>query len=223
MKKTITLLLAAAGIAAGATTPVELEWDSTNAAALDANTFANDEISVVFTMDLKKLSSVGGDIFTISGTVTTYTTTYGLTHTYESDWMMGDYNELWAIEKGSASGALCYDLAVKNPSFAEVVYTYGAGTFVAYMNFYNKNGALVNAKEYTWSGDFKDFTSVSMISSSVEKMDVYNTVIQKDDVQSAIDYYYNPTTPGDGNVPEPTTATLSLLALAGLAARRRRK
>ena len=32
-----------------------------------------------------------------------------------------------------------------------------------------------------------------------------------------------PSTPGDGNIPEPTTASLSLLALAGLAARRRRR
>ncbi len=218
MKKTFTLLMAAAGMAVAA--PVDLEWDSSNVAVLDAGTFVNDEISVVFTMDLAKLSTVGGDIFTISGT-NEWVTTYGLTHTYVSDWM-GDYSDLWAIEKGDATGALCYDLTVKNPSFAEVVYTYGAGTFVAYMNFYNKNGALVDAKEYTWKGSFVDFTSVSMISGSVEKMDVYNTVIQKDDVQSAIDYYYNPTTPGDGNVPEPTTATLSLLALAGLAARRRR-
>ncbi len=61
----------------------------------------------------------------------------------------------------------------------------------------------------------------------------FNTLSEHDGVVGSITgaELYNtaiiPTTPtpdgGEGTVPEPTTATLSLLALAGLAARRRRK
>ena len=84
MKKTFTLLMAAAGMAVAAPTPVELEWDSSQTAVLDAQTFANDEISVVFTMDFTKLSTTGGNIFTISGNCG-WNTTCGLKHYYESD------------------------------------------------------------------------------------------------------------------------------------------
>ena len=62
---------------------------------------------------------------------------------------------------------------------------------------------------------------------SIKDIYVYNTKLTQDEVANAMDLLLStPDTPGGDNnqpTPEPTTTTLSLLALAGLAARRRRK
>jgi len=57
----------------------------------------------------------------------------------------------------------------------------------------------------------------AMNSASIDNLAIWGKALQADQVSSLI-----VSSPSD-NVPEPTTATLSLLALAGLAARRRRK
>ncbi|MBQ4635648.1 MAG: PEP-CTERM sorting domain-containing protein [Akkermansia sp.] len=220
MKKTIALLLAAAGMAMGAT-PMDVTWEN-NAATLSGE---QTKITAVFTLDLTALKS-NGAIFAF--TPTSGDTQYGI------------------MNKSDAYGPYLYDVTpglneAKMLSFSPFPDEYSA--IIAYT--YDKAmGATVQLTTYdsmgkfSWSGSYKresdalDFTSISTLlkSSAIGKIDIYNTVLEGDDIAAAIDYLLNPNvqpdTPGGSDsptVPEPTTATLSLLALAGLAARRRRR
>ena len=75
-----------------------------------------------------------------------------------------------------------------------------------------------------WSYTSYDKTSVTLNFNTdlIDSVRVYNSVLEGTDAENAAKAVLG-FTPGDGNVPEPTTATLSLMALAALAARRRRK
>ena len=82
---------------------------------------------------------------------------------------------------------------------------------------------------YGWSGlkekaNITSFTIDSSIAGAVEKFAVWDSKVSSDGLDSAAMLTNMDTVAAAMKViPEPTTATLSLLALAGLAARRRRK
>lgn len=67
-----------------------------------------------------------------------------------------------------------------------------------------------------WTSGQKQYSSVDVNTSYVDQVYVFNSAMTKDDALSL-------NSQALAAVPEPATATLSLLALAGLAARRRRK
>ncbi len=96
-------------------------------------------------------------------------------------------------------------------------------SLTGYAYIYDNDGGLV---KYTGSRHFtyKPYTNISGVgvyAALVDKVFVYDSTLSATETEN-IAKSFAPSTPGDGNVPEPTTATLSLLALAGLAARRRR-
>ena len=227
MKKTLTLLFAAASMAMGAQ-PIEMNWID-NTAILDAETFANDNISVVFTMDVRLLE--GKSIFEIEGMAgEDWKDSYGLTHYY-------DYYEEWGYVEESSyvdglvnhkdNTSVCsYNLLEKKPVYADVVYSYTgetASTQVT-MYLYDANGNELDSYSNSCKiskSIFYDFISIKQ-SDAIMDIDVYNVAFDHQntaEITAAIQQLKNPSSP---NVPEPTTATLSLLALAGLAARRRR-
>ena len=225
MKKTIALLLAAAGMAMGAT-PMSITWDGNTS----TNTFSDDftAVTAVFTLDILNLNAYDTVFgFTPKGGSSQFGI-MGLNDSY------GAY--LYDITPGTFEGALLSLSTYPDEVSAIIAYTYdktiGATIHIA---TYNNRGSE------TWSGSYKadadalDFTSIATLtkSSAVGKIDVYDTALQGDEITAAIEYLKNPTIQPDGPdtpvepsepaVPEPTTATLSLLALSALAARRRRK
>ena len=78
-------------------------------------------------------------------------------------------------------------------------------------------------KEVVEGSKTRDTLSISELTkhAAVGNIEVYGSVLSPEEMAAAMTNLANPApTP---SVPEPTTATLSLLALAGLAARRRRR
>ncbi len=100
------------------------------------------------------------------------------------------------------------------PLTAGTVYTLsGDDTYMG-----SKISWTVNGVESVNTRNYDDYVAVntSLVSSAEEAAAAHHVMLNSAFVPSAI-------TPDTPPVPEPTTATLSLLALAGLAARRRRK
>lgn len=221
MKKTFTLLMAAAGMAVAAPTPVELERD-VNVLTLPNSLFANDAISVVFTVDFQNIEA--SNIIEIEGADTRYSsgdTLFGLNY---DDY----YNEITALINGQfGQNQLGYN-SIDGKSSANVVYTYqktaDAYQLTLLLIWGSPDGKLMPDVYMTSSGKsggIVDFTTLTL-SDKVGKVDVYNVALGKDEAYDAVEHLLNPNQPSSPSVPEPTTATLSLLALAGLAARRRR-
>lgn len=255
MKKTITLLLAAAGLAIAADdiNPIGLNFVSIEengsiikkTATLNSALFAENAFSVVLTLDFKALSSGGGDLFLVNGTThypsdpnDTRPASWGMKHYYMyEDYGWGDYYEsskLYGVANSSQnSQAIDYSLLNMQPEYADVVYSYkvenNESVLTTTMYFYNGNHDKIDdyVDTYTNSRNYlTTYTSIDVLSSAVTNLQLYNVALEGDQIQTALNTLKGnppPSTPGDGNVPEPTTATLSLLALAGLAARRRRR
>ena len=100
---------------------------------------------------------------------------------------------------------------------ARVIFTL---TYTDGKDAFQTSGTAGSVKSSGWvpAGLYVDVTAVESIA-------MYNSYITLEDAKSiGLDLATVPTNPDSGaTIPEPTTATLSLLALAGLAARRRRK
>ena len=150
----------------------------------------------------------------------------------------GKHLDAWVNNKDAY---LAIDLKYSEISNAEL-YTNAAIVFTSYdtqgsNSFFESRLYLStdNGMTYTltlegitkdgWAdGGFDSISSFSYNGKYVNKMDVYNSLLDpREEHLVAISNLKNDSTPGtDSTIPEPTTATLSLLALAGLAVRRRR-
>ena len=228
MKKTITMLLAATSVAMGATPSpiIELERGTTEGTITVDLTkdFDQNEISVVFTLDITKLYSWRSTLFTIEGTGTTH----GMCHEYFYDLYTYE-NYLAGLKGGNIDQTIYYDISEVYPASANIAYSYWYdGTnkyFDITMELFNEQGELV----YTYTRDvytstksvLESLSTLSIESSAIENVNVYNTALdhKTNEVKEAFAQLQG----GSSNIPEPTTATLSLLALSALAARRRRR
>ena len=224
MKKTIALLLATAGFAAAATDPLEITWTD-NEATLSESL---DAISVVFTLDFASMGTnrplyeqVYTTIFSWSGTTEEGSENGGVKHYFLDDPYFGDYyNDLQFFAPGTSKfGAAFVEGYVK----AIVGYTYGAGEVASrYITLIDASGNEI-VKDVASNKMTRDTLSISELTkhAAVGNIEVYGSVLSAEEMAAAMVNIANPApTP---SVPEPTTATLSLLALAGLAARRRRR
>lgn len=224
MKKTITLLLAAAGFAAAATDPLEITWidnEATLSESLDA-------ISVVFTLDFESLGTnkplneeVYTTIFSWSGTTEVGSENGGVKHYFLDDPYYGDYyNDLQFSAPGNSKFGSAY---VEDYVKAIIGYTYSVNEKACrYLTLIDANGNEI-VKEVVEGSKTRDTLSISELTkhAAVGNIEVYGSVLSAEEMAAAMVNIANPApTP---SVPEPTTATLSLLALAGLAARRRRR
>ena len=251
MKKTITLLLAATSVAMAKTTDVTdlLVWDENNTtASLVGAGFTNSDITVVLTLNWQNFdtNSISHDIFTIRDGANHC---LGLGMYFDEGWV-NDFNLIYS-NTGDVKYTTAFQGAnYLNSANSAVVFT--AGEITVTKTFakkdeegnilYDENGKIVTyqkaVQEYTltgylylWDGINEtpslieiiyagdaldiDYTSLTLGPNSVvDKMAVYTGVTD------------NPLNLAEKllglSTPEPTTATLSLLALAGLAARRRR-
>ena len=100
---------------------------------------------------------------------------------------------------------------------ASVVLTYSSGTGTTAIFTAIKNDGSVTTLGGTWNTDLK---SSGM---EIDKFTFDSTIVEQSFVFSNVSTVDQAKTLGYTVIPEPATATLSLLALCGLAARRRRK
>ena len=224
MKKTITLLLAAAGFAAAATDPLEITWVDDQATLTESL----DAISVVFTLDFASMGTnrplyeqVYTTIFSWSGTTEEGSENGGVKHYFLDDPYFDEYyNDLQFFAPGTSKFGTAF---VEGYVKAIVGYTYGAGEVAnRYITLIDASGNEI-AKAVASNKMTRDTLSISELTkhAAVGNIEVYGSVLSAEEMAAAMVNIANPApTP---SVPEPTTATLSLLALAGLAARRRRR
>ena len=251
MKKTITLLLAATSVAMAKTTDVTdlLVWDENNTtASLVGAGFTNSDITVVLTLNWNNFNanSLAHDIFTISDGSNHC---LGLGMFFDYEWY-NDFSLIYSNTGDVKYTPSFYP--VDNMSFVNSAVVFTAGVITKTETYYVKDdkgnilkdedGKYVTDKRevqkytltgylYLWDGinetptlnqivfdsdDLNiDYTSLTLGPNSVvDKMAVYTGVT--DNPLNLAEQLLGLSTP------EPTTATLSLLALAGLAARRRR-
>ena len=251
MKKTITLLLAATSVAMAKTTDVTdlLVWDENNTtASLVGAGFTNSDITVVLTLNWQNFDtySEAHDIFTISDDAN-HCLGLGMYFYYGEE---KDFNLIYSNTGGVKYTNAYQGANYLNSANSAVVFT--AGVISTTETYYvrddkgnilkDEDGKYVTDKRevqkytltgylYLWDGVNEtpslieiiydsnaldiDYTSLTLGPNSVvDKMAVYTGVTD------------NPLNLAEKmlglSTPEPTTATLSLLALAGLAARRRR-
>ena len=236
MKKTFITLLALAGVASAATTQVwDLSQSVTSGAFLyDATTglFTDNsavdgtvlnsvnesnqiQTNISFTLNLTAAQTVTGDTnllnMDMGGDIGLALTTTGLACT-------------WQGATGSSRGSVAFEtLLADSGVFADIegnkyitltfVETYGSGVQV-----WSNTTKLINDTSLKSSGN-TSLTSIYVNSGYVEALQ-FETEWKGDNIVNT-NVAFN--AEAMQVIPEPATATLSLLALAGLAARRRRK
>ncbi len=219
MKKTITLLLATAGLAVAASDPLDITWDADNKASLQSSL---DAISVVFTFDLSQLTATGlyepikTPIFQWDGTDEYGSVNGGVEHYYLDDPGYSYSNGIEGFYNSSGSG---YKSII---GFTEAIvgYTYGTNQKSKfYLTLIDAQGVETNY-EPVEGGKTRAQLAITNLTkhTGIGEIEVYDSVLSADEITSAMKGMA-----AAPAVPEPTTATLSLLALAGLAARRRRR
>lgn len=235
MKKTITLLLAAAGVAMAEVTPLTLQWEDGYAASPQGakyNEYAEgmyNTVTLVVDLNWDALltdESTETPIFSANAANGKYIG-MGLfvgNSKYLDAWI-NDVDEVDTIS--FKYSAIDNFRSYTDAAFVFTSYDFkeGKSYFEAYLYLSADNGETytlelrTNPKKTTAcdNGGFDTIASFSYDSEYVNKMDVYDTYLMPSEHLEAISKL------NTASVPEPTTATLSLLALAGLAARRRRR
>lgn len=239
MKKTIALLFALSAVAMGAER-LTLDWDDNCAAVFPDGkfTWGSDAVTVAVELNLDKMrtttdSAADAFIFALStkeDPVLQENWQHGAS--FEIDSKKNKYIDYLSLKYVCDYNIFSYTLndVLLNASSAALVYTSDQSGNVSYninmyLYAYDSNGDLMFfdphiAKdiEYKYT-DSSNGVNKSIVYNAtlVEGIDVYAGI---EDAGAAADRVLNPTY---SPIPEPTTATLSLLALAGLAARRRRR
>lgn len=240
MKKTIIALLAAAGMAMGADLTIDnkennakssYDFKSTTIEATVAinlklnNLLDLEEDATIFTLEGphtggERTVKVGLGI-DISGPYMDAVTASGFNYTYL------DMELSNTLIDQAAHGIVVFTLN-QDPDSGKVALS-------ELLFLYDKDGQMLTNAPYagmfrnTYSADYGSFTMFNINKDLFYEAQVYNSVLDDKSKYNLADEmiasYLGSSTPGGSDsptIPEPTTATLSLLALAGLAARRRR-
>lgn len=248
MKKTFTLILAAAGVAMAAT-EIDLtdKWEG-NTADISSETFTEGKATFFLTLNLEQLdawTTADGNVslgYLSADNTNNATTVLGTSINSQfstiRNWRNNGNGETF---QGTISSLPLPD------DIDGVKLEYAYATLVSYVYTYN-NASKIKTDMFFWSKDLEkvheltsntstlgstflsgiSYSSFTINSDYVysDQVALYNGQLSEDQDPYEIAKSLLPaaSTPGtDSTVPEPATATLSLLALAGLAARRRRK
>ncbi len=227
MKKTMTLLFAAMSSVFAATTDVTdlLVWDDSHTtASIVGAEFVDSEITVVLTLNWQNFDTTSEthDIFTISDAAN-HSVGIGM---YYADMGANDINMIYSNQGKS-------DYTGDKGSYQTVPYTSFERSAVVFTATMEDNYYVITGHLYLWETDSEspNYAKVYAQKQNVKNLGYEwltlgpNSVVDKVAVYSGVTE--NPLQLAENlingvTVPEPTTATLSLLALAGLAARRRR-
>ncbi len=235
MKKTLIALMALAGVAMAETTPTPvLTLSTTTTNTIDLSSYiTGNAFTVAVTLDYdtvknylladsgdnQQLINVGTDETLTTGSRIGMTICYGDNSAIRGTWNEATWNNAntSGFQVGMDLGAFD-SLSWGSGTVASLVmtYDYNNGT-TGVFTIADANGNVLNqiggAFYQGLRGSNFDPNSLQL-HSSVLSASVYNQVMTADQAKSL---------GASMIIPEPTTATLSLLALAGLAARRRRR
>ena len=239
------MLLLAAASAAIAVEPITLNWEKGTASVPEGIKFEQPEynaVTIVAELDWNAIDKAGKTegtfLFTVndamnhnhgmclySGKTKHIDAWFNGADTYRALDFPLQYDDGTNLISQSTHAVLlytAYDILVYDPDGKRVSTSYVWAQL--YLSFdkgesYTLTHDMSQPKGWQ-DGGFETIYSFSCNSTYVSNIDVYNTCLEEKDVAAAIEHV----TKGASNssIPEPTTATLSLLALAGLAARRRR-
>ena len=251
MKKTLAILLAATGMAMGEINPLTLDWqkgETTIDATVPNDASFSEQIGeAVYYNSVTLVAELNWSEFLSAGNTNgevLFTINDNSGHNHGLDLYVdngGKHLDAWVNDKDTwraidikyteipdytlaTNAALVFASYDRNTS-NNLTFMY-AYLYLSFDNGQTYQMMLDKQTTTGWNdGGFDNIASFSYNDTYINKMDVYNTYDMYNDYETAIKNLISPSapTPGDGNIPEPTTATLSLLALAGLAARRRRK
>lgn len=187
---------------------------------------ATTPISVVLQIDLKEMDALGGygpaPLFTWSSS------DYSYSGGVSVDPMFGDLY----VAEGNSNREAGVALPVWGYSSASgyeqsllgYTFTPGGDITISLINVLT-DGSFEEMQQWSTTSSIPADAQITLGSFYYDRVSVtphslYNGVLTNAEMESSLKAIVRPDSP---SVPEPTTATLSLLALAGLAARRRRK
>ena len=238
MKKTIALLLAAAG-ATLATEPLQLKWENNTASlttdingnVIDYNGLINynysNTLAVAISLNWQAIVQAVGtgsyNLFQIADSnenknhgLCLYFSQTG--KNYVDAWTNSQddvYNEFFVELQDSwttaTKAAIVYNSYISGKSISP--------SFDAYLYIWDENGnqKTVHASyANAHATSLESLNAISYDDTYINNINVYNDLFGGNDAAKLAERVV-------ASIPEPTTATLSLLALAGLAARRRRR
>ena len=225
MKKTISLILAASSFAMGAT-EIPVQWEYGSGSFQDGTpSNAITPISVLLQIALKEMDALGGygpvslfnwssDDFLYSGGVAVDPAVGEL---YVADGYSNKKAE-WDLPVWRYGPATGYEQSLLGYTF-----TPGGDITISLINV-KTDGSFEEMQQWSTSTSIPADAQITLGSfyyemDSVTPHSLYNGVLTNAEMESSLKAIVRPDSPA---VPEPTTATLSLMALCGLAARRRR-
>lgn len=235
MKKTITLLLAAASMAMGATPDLNIDNKENNANSSYSFTSTTIEATVAVNLNLSNLLNLQDNtpIFTLVGLHTGggRNVTVGLgidpSGPYMDaltangiNWEYLDIELENTVIRQAAHGIVTFTLQ-QDPETGKVALS-------ELLFLYDKEGNMLTNAAYLgmfrslYTAQYGNFTTFNITKDLVYGAQVYNSVLDNEAQYKLADEMMDSYL-GNSPVPEPTTATLSLLALSALAARRRRR
>lgn len=242
MKKTITLILAAASVVSAADPILDLGQGNVEQKEYSLSGISNHQYTAAITLNLEVMAQTPGisPIFALGGAAGGY---YGAEviafdnggidynsqrkGTLEEAFTFSVYNYSWQSVEGFTSLKELPNWSnAKSAAFVLVgdMYSSTKDEFTGYLFILNNDDSVsAYAGEKNWSFT-TSVDTLKIYTNCVDSLQVYNETMDGKQAQALALSMMENSTPGtDNTVPEPTTATLSLLALAGLAARRRRR
>lgn len=215
MKKTISLIMFCVSCAMGAT-PMDVTWDNNN---VNLN---SGEVSAVFTLNINLLKTNDYENIPLL-TFNAGVATYGVMSYYDPGYVFPSVTELEMFDPSNKYGYHMVDVTAYK--YATVGYTYNSqyGSKL-YVTLIDNNGAVTEISPSGWYGAASEGMLITTLTKNagINQIDIYESALSDEEMLAAMSASEAPGDSESPTVPEPATATLSLLALAGLAARRRR-
>lgn len=245
MKKTITLLLAVISYASAAEL-VDLsdKWNENNTADISNETFTGGKVTFFLTLNLDQLSLWSKEEGNIElGYVSAYNTAGDGDITKLGCIISSEASAIRPWRQKSTGDSMQGTIATlplqppSEPTYATLIFTAETSSNNSkangYLFLWDENHKLIDeltsGKNITIGSTLLNGVSYTAFTINADYVNrdqvaLYNGALTENQDLYEIAKSLLPSSPSsDDNIPEPATATLSLLALAGLAARRRRR